>query len=204
MYEDWSGSLGLLPIKKGKAAPRGCLQARGPLYRVRSLSEFSLTNTNQAGVAEPAQISQFNNWHCHHLGTQLHNCTIVQLSTSEQEIDFHMCHMSTFWSEDLVSCQFHSDLRTSNILYAIQIKMKLVYNQKEKKYLFITDINWSVAQLSLEDVLPFPRSGYNWHSFQETVFYENMWFIIILYPVKRRQHLLEHMIGHFVKTNFRL
>ena len=32
--------------------------------------------------------------------------------------------------------------------------------------------------------------------------YINMWFIIILFPVKRRRHLLEHMIGHFLKTNF--
>ena len=82
------------------------------------------TSTNRAGVAEPAQIfMQFNTGHCHHLGTQLHNCTIVQLSTSEQEIDFHMCHMSTSWSEDLVRCQFHSDLHTSNISYANQIKI---------------------------------------------------------------------------------
>ena len=117
-----------------------------------------------------------------HLGTPLHSCTVVQLSSSEQEIDFHMCHMSTFWSEDLVSCQFHSDLCTSNILYANQIKMKLVSNQKEKKYLFITEINWSVVQLSLEVVLPFPRSAHNWQSFQETLFYINMCFIIILFP----------------------
>ena len=44
-------------------------------------------------------------------------------SSSEKEIDFHMGHMSTFWSGDLVSCQSPSDPRTSNILYANQIKI---------------------------------------------------------------------------------
>ena len=43
------------------------------------------------------------------------NCTVVQSVSSEQEMDYHMFHMSTSWSEDLVSCQFLSDLRTSNI-----------------------------------------------------------------------------------------
>ena len=43
-------------------------------------------------------------------------CTVVQSFSSEQEIDSHMFHMSTSWSKDLVSCQFLSDLRTSNIL----------------------------------------------------------------------------------------
>ena len=47
---------------------------------------------------------------------------------------------------------------------------------------FITEINWSVVQLSLEAVLPFPRSAHNWQSFQETLFYINMCFIIILFP----------------------
>ena len=51
-------------------------------------------------------------------------------------------------------------------------------------------------------MLSLPWSDYNWHSFQETVLYINMWFIIILYPVKRRRHLLEHMIGHFLNSNF--
>ena len=32
--------------------------------------------------------------------------------TSEQEIDYYMCHMSTSCSGDLVSCQFSSDLCT--------------------------------------------------------------------------------------------
>ena len=44
------------------------------------------------------------------------------MSSSEQEIDLHMGHMSTSWSEHLASCQFPSDLRTSNMLYANQIK----------------------------------------------------------------------------------
>ena len=39
---------------------------------------------------------------------------------SEQEIVFHMCHMSTSWSGDFVSCQSYSDYHTSNILYANQ------------------------------------------------------------------------------------
>ena len=51
-------------------------------------------------------------------------CTVVQSFSFEQEMDSHMCHMSTSWSEDLVSCQFLSDLRTSNILYT---------NKSEKK-----------------------------------------------------------------------
>ena len=43
-------------------------------------------------------------------------CTVVQSFSSKQEIDSHMFHISTSWSEDLVSCQFLSDLRTINIL----------------------------------------------------------------------------------------
>ena len=34
-------------------------------------------------------------------------CTDVQLFSSEQEIDSHMCLMSTSWSEDLVSFSFY-------------------------------------------------------------------------------------------------
>ena len=49
-------------------------------------------------------------------------CTVVQ--SDRQEIDSHMFHMSTSWSEDLVSCQFLSDLRTSNILYANKSERK--------------------------------------------------------------------------------
>ena len=50
-------------------------------------------------------------------------CTVVQSFSSEQEMDSPMCHMSTFWSEDLVSCQFLSDLRTSNILNICKQKL---------------------------------------------------------------------------------
>ena len=34
-------------------------------------------------------------------------CTVVQLFSSKQEMDYHMFHMSTFWSEDLVSFSFY-------------------------------------------------------------------------------------------------
>ena len=44
-------------------------------------------------------------------------------SSSEPEIDLHMGHMSTSWSGHLTSCQTSSDLRTSNMLYANQIKI---------------------------------------------------------------------------------
>ena len=44
-------------------------------------------------------------------------------SSSEKEIDLHMSHMSTSWSGHLDSCQSNSDLRTSNLLYANQIKI---------------------------------------------------------------------------------
>ena len=30
---------------------------------------------------------------------------VLESSSSEQEIDFTMCHMSTSWSGDMVSCQ---------------------------------------------------------------------------------------------------
>ena len=53
---------------------------------------------------------------------------VVQSSSSEQEIDFHMCHLSTFWSGDLVSCQYPSDLHTGNMLYADQSKIIYVNN----------------------------------------------------------------------------
>ena len=43
-------------------------------------------------------------------------CTVVQSFSSQQEMDSHMFHMLTSWSEDLVSCQFLADLRTSNLL----------------------------------------------------------------------------------------
>ena len=43
------------------------------------------------------------------VSTDCTHCTV------EQEMDSHMCHMSTYWSADLVSCQFHADLRTENI-----------------------------------------------------------------------------------------
>ena len=48
-------------------------------------------------------------------------CTVYSCT---QEMDSHMCHMSSSWSEDLVSCQFLSDLRTSNILYANESEIK--------------------------------------------------------------------------------
>ena len=70
--------------------------------------------------------------------------------------------------------------------------MKLVYNLKEKKYLFITEIYWSVFQVSLEALLPFPRSANNWQSFQETLFYINMWFIIILFPVWKEDDIFRN------------
>ena len=52
------------------------------------------------------------------------NCTeqSVQLFSSEQEIDYHMCHMWTSWSGDLVSCQYTLDLRTSNIYMQTNVK----------------------------------------------------------------------------------
>ena len=51
-------------------------------------------------------------------------CTVVQSFSSEQEIYSHMFHMATSWSEDLVSCQFLSDLHTSNILNVNICKQK--------------------------------------------------------------------------------
>ena len=53
---------------------------------------------------------------------------VIQSSSSEQEIDVHMWHMSTCWSGDLVSCQYPSDLHTSNMLYANQSKLIYVNN----------------------------------------------------------------------------
>ena len=44
------------------------------------------------------------------------HCTVVQSFSSEQEIDHHMCHMSTFWSGDSVSCQSLLDHHTSKLL----------------------------------------------------------------------------------------
>ena len=60
--------------------------------------------------------------------------------------------------------------------------MKLFLKIKQNS---ISETNWSVVQLHLEVVLALPMSGRNWHSFQETVYYINMWFIIILFPVKK-------------------
>ena len=53
---------------------------------------------------------------------------VVQSSSSQHEIDFHMFHMSTVWSGDLVSCQYPSDLCTGNMLYADQ--SKIIYVNK--------------------------------------------------------------------------
>ena len=39
----------------------------------------------------------------------------------QKEIDLHMGHMLTSLSVHLASCQSHSDLRTSSMLYANQI-----------------------------------------------------------------------------------
>ena len=58
-----------------------------------------------------------------HSGVQLKgavNCAQMSPS-SEHEIDLHIGHMLTYWIGHLASCQSHSDLRTSNILYANQI-----------------------------------------------------------------------------------
>ena len=44
-------------------------------------------------------------------------------SSSEQDLDLCMSQMSTLWSGHLASCQSNSDLRTSNMLYANQIKI---------------------------------------------------------------------------------
>ena len=80
--------------------------------------------------------------------------------------------------------------------------MKLVSNQKEKKYLFITEINWSVVQLSLEAVLSFPRSAHNWQSFQETLIYINMCFIIILFPVWKEDDICRNTLMDIFSTVF--
>ena len=40
---------------------------------------------------------------------------VVQSSSSEQEIDSTMCHMSTSWNGDMVSCQYPSDLCNANM-----------------------------------------------------------------------------------------
>ena len=61
-------------------------------------------------------------------------CTVVQSLSSEQEIDSHMFHMSTSWSEDLVSCQSDSDHRTNNIVHAKQYKLFLQIKQNNKYY----------------------------------------------------------------------
>ena len=70
---------------------------------------------SEEGMYQTAHAVQ----HCVQLYSVLctvYSCTVVQSFSSEQEMDSHMCHMSTSWSEDLVSCQFLFDLRTSNIL----------------------------------------------------------------------------------------
>ena len=48
------------------------------------------------------------------------SCTQMS-SSSEEDIGLHMGHVLTFLSGHLASCQSHSDLRTSNLLYANQI-----------------------------------------------------------------------------------
>ena len=68
-----------------------------------------------------------------------HYCIVVRSFSSEEEIDYHMCHMSTSWSGDLVSCQYTSDLRISNILYATQVKF---INHIMLIILFLYAIQW--------------------------------------------------------------
>ena len=46
-----------------------------------------------------------------------------QMSSSKQEIDLHIGHMSTSWSGHLASYQSYSDLCTSNMLYAKHFKI---------------------------------------------------------------------------------
>ena len=53
----------------------------------------------------------------------INNTVLYTNVVFEQDIDLHMCHMSTSWSGDLTSCQSNSDLRSSNMLYANQIKI---------------------------------------------------------------------------------
>ena len=131
-------------------------------------------------------------------------CIVVQSFSSEQDMDSHMCYMST----SLVSCQFLIDLCTINILYANKSERKtkqwLLLFTVIKLVLKIKQNNYLVSCPTELEVFSLLWSDYNWHCFQETVLYINMWFIIILFPVKWRRHLLEHMIEHFSKTNFRL
>ena len=44
-------------------------------------------------------------------------------SSSEQDLDLCMGHISTLWSGHIDGCQFNSDLRTSNMSYTNQIKI---------------------------------------------------------------------------------
>ena len=48
---------------------------------------------------------------------------------------------------------------------------------------------FSVVLLNLYEVLPLPTSGDNWHRFQETLYYINMWFIIILFPFPKEDDI---------------
>ena len=107
--------------------------------------------------------------------------------------------MSTSWSGDLVSCQYTSDLRISNILYANFSKMMNV------KLLIITTIYYNKGtqlffSCPIEFVWGVTPSNFRWQLTQiseNSVLRQHVVHHNSVSFSKRRRHLKEHINGHF-------
>ena len=107
--------------KQCGSSPCGAVKFLFPIWKIQLLN-YLVKDSVTMHLKEDELCT-----HCT-VATVQYSAVHKMLSSSKQEIDLHVEHMSTIWSGHLTSCQSLSDLLTSNMFYANQIKIIIKFS----------------------------------------------------------------------------